>query len=96
MPPKLDLDPDVDDEAPSGPDLTAYDEAHHVTYQRLLDAHAQGADWKEVAAIVLHRDAAADEERTRRCWESHLARARWFVKGNYRKLLQEADHRGRA
>ena len=31
------LDPDVGDEAPTGPDITAYDEHHYVTYLRLLD-----------------------------------------------------------
>ena len=49
------LDPDVGDEAPTGPDITAYDEHHYVTYLRLLDASRAGADWQEVARIVLHR-----------------------------------------
>ena len=35
---KLELDPDVDDQAPDRPDITLYDEAHFVTYLRLLDA----------------------------------------------------------
>ena len=69
------LDPDVDDQAPDGPDITLYDEAHFVTYLRLLDAERDGADWTEVARIVLHRDPAGEEQRTRRCFESHLARA---------------------
>ena len=85
------LDPDVEDEAPAGPDITPYDEAHHITYLRLLDAEADGADWKEVARIVLHRDPASDEERTRRCWASHLARARWMTKTGYRRILEQAD-----
>jgi hypothetical protein len=66
------LDPDVDDQAPTGPDITVYDEEHFVTYLRLLDAQADGADWTEVARIVLHRDPIAEEARTRACWESHL------------------------
>ena len=32
------LDPDVDDLAPSEPEITVYDERHFVTYLRLLDA----------------------------------------------------------
>ena len=48
----VELDPDVDDEAPTGNAITAYDERHYVTYLRLLDAKAEGADWKEVARIV--------------------------------------------
>jgi hypothetical protein len=49
-------DPDVADTAPSDSVLTVYDEEHVITYLRLLDADAQGADWREVARIVLHLD----------------------------------------
>ena len=58
---KPELDPDVDDEAPDGPDVTVYDEAHFVTYLRLLDAKTDGAHWTEVARIVLHRDPDREE-----------------------------------
>lgn len=61
MPAELELEPDVDDQAPDGPDVTPYDEAHFVTYLRLLDAKADGADWTEVARIVLHRDPDREE-----------------------------------
>ena len=56
----VELDPDVDDEAPTGDIITVYDERHYVTYLRLLDAKAEGADWMEVARIVLHRDPVGD------------------------------------
>ena len=46
---ELELDPDVDDEAPDGPDITVYDEAHFVTYLRLLDARDVHHD-----AVLLH------------------------------------------
>ncbi len=85
----IELDPDVDDTAPTGNTITPYDEQHHVTYLRLLDAKADGADWKEVARIVLHRDPMSDEARTRRCWESHLARAEWFSREGYKRLLEQ-------
>ncbi len=84
------LDPDVDDQAPTGPDITVYDEEHFVTYLRLLDAQAGGADWTEVARIVLHRDPAAEAALTRTCWESHLDRARWMTKRGYRRVLEQA------
>ncbi|ENI4223724.1 DNA -binding domain-containing protein [Pseudomonas aeruginosa] len=84
------LDPDVEDEAPSGPDITAYDEQHYVTYLRLLDANRDGADWQEVARIVLHRDPVTEEARSRRCWESHLARAQWLSGSGYRRILEQA------
>jgi hypothetical protein len=90
MPVRLRLDPDVEDEAPSGPTITPYDEQHHVTYMRLLDASRDKADWAEVARIVLHRDPVKEKVRTRRCWESHLARAQWLSKGGYRKILEQA------
>ncbi|WP_322994341.1 DNA -binding domain-containing protein [Castellaniella sp.] len=88
------LDPDVADEAPSGPTITPYDEQHHVTYMRLLDASRDKADWAEAARIILHRDPVAEEARTRRCWESHLARARWLSKGGYRNILEQAVRKG--
>lgn len=49
-----------------------------------------GKDWTEVARIVLHRDQATDTDRTRRCWESHLIRARWMTKRGYRRILEQA------
>jgi len=84
------LDPDVEDEAPGGLDITPYDEQHFVTYLRLLDASRDGADWQEVARIVLHRDPAAEEARSRRCLESHLARAQWLSGSGYRRILEQA------
>lgn len=84
------LDPDVEDLAPTDPDITIYDEEHFVTYLRLLDAEADGADWTEAARIVLHRDPVAEEARTRRCWESHFARAQWMTEHGYKRLLQQA------
>ena len=82
------LDPPVSDTAPSGGVLTGYDEQHLVTYLRLLDAEAEGADWHEVARIVLHIDPAQEPERAHRAWTSHLARARWMTESGYRHLLQ--------
>jgi hypothetical protein len=80
------LDPNVDDIAPSGPALTAYDEEHLVTYLRILDADAQGADSREVARVALHRDPEAD--RTKVTFEIHLARAKWMTEHGYRLLLR--------
>ncbi len=84
------LDPDVADHVPWSDNLTSYDKQHFVTYVRLLDAEAEKADWQEVARIVLHRDPEADPDRTRRCWEGHLKRAKWMTERGYRKLLTEA------
>jgi hypothetical protein len=45
--------PQIADIAPDEPFQTGYDMAHLVTYLRLLDADEEGADWREMAAIVL-------------------------------------------
>jgi hypothetical protein len=80
--------PDVADLAPSDPALTRYDEQHLVTYLRILDANADGADWHEVSRIVLHIDAEREPDRARRAFDSHLARARWMTEVGYRQLLR--------
>jgi hypothetical protein len=82
------LDPDVADVAPAAPTLTSYDQEHLVTYLRLLDADAEGADWREVARIVLHIDPDREAERARRAFDSHLARAKWMTERGYRHLLR--------
>jgi hypothetical protein len=64
------LDPDVADTAPSDSVLTIYDEEHVITYLRLLDADAVGADWSEVARIVLHLDPQHEPDRARRAFDS--------------------------
>jgi len=73
------LDPDIADVAPSEPALTAYDEQHVVTYVRLLQAEGEGADWREVARVVLHMDPEREPARARSAYQSHLARAKWVT-----------------
>lgn len=84
------LDPDVADDVPWSDRITPYDERHFVTYLRLLDAEADGAGWQEVARIVLHRNPKAEPDRTRRCWEVHLRRAKRMTEHGYRRLLTAA------
>ncbi|UFZ02620.1 DUF2285 domain-containing protein [Bradyrhizobium ontarionense] len=84
-------DPDVDDLAPTEDRLTAYDDEHISTYLRMLDAAAEGADWREVARIVLHIDPDREPERARRAYDSHLARAKWMSSTGYRHLLRRGD-----
>jgi len=80
----------VDDVAPTAPVFTAYDKRHASTYARLLDTEAAGADWKDVARIVLRIDPEREPDRARRAWESHLARARWMTEHGYRQVLRGA------
>lgn len=84
MPP----DPKIAELAPDASELTPYDEQHAVTYLRLLDAEADGADWREVARVVLCIDPALEPDRARRAFESHLARAKWVARHGYRHLLR--------
>ena len=59
-----------------------------ITYLRLLDAESDGADWNEVARIVLHLDPDREPGLARRAWETHLARAHWMAEHGYRHLLR--------
>ena len=40
------------DRPPDGDRLTGYDESHLALYIRLLDAAAEGADWREAVQIL--------------------------------------------
>ena len=82
------LDPDVANVAPTEPALTGYDQEHLVTYLRLLDADTEGADWREVARVVLHIDPVREPDRARHAFDSHLARAKWMTEHGYRDLLR--------
>jgi hypothetical protein len=73
------LDPGVADAAPADSVLTVYDKGHVITYLRLLDADAVGADWREVARLVLHLDPEHEPDRARRASDSHLSRAKWMT-----------------
>lgn len=80
--------PAIASEAPSAPTLTGYDEAHVLTYLRLLDAADAGAEWREVARLVLGCDPDSDPECAKLTYGSHLARARWMMTSGYRHLLR--------
>ncbi|MBN9562512.1 MAG: DUF2285 domain-containing protein [Alphaproteobacteria bacterium] len=82
------LDPPVADTAPTDGILTSYDAQHLVTYLRLLDADKEGADWQEVAKLVLRMDPSSEPARALRAWQTHLARARWMTESGYRHLLR--------
>ena len=87
MRPRPELDPPVDDAPPDEERITDYDYVHMVTYLRLLDAESDGADWREVAAIVLHIDPEIEPLRARHVFDAHMERARWMSRSGYRHLL---------
>ena len=80
------------DHPPADAELTAYDRAHLKLYLRLLDAEADGADWQEVAELVLRLDPRKDAERAHQIYASHLARAKWMVEQGYSGLIRAALH----
>jgi T6SS, Transcription factor, DNA binding domain len=80
--------PDVADVAPMDPVLTVYDEEHIITYLRMLDADAEGADWREVALLVLHINPEFELDRARLAFDTHLTRAKWMTEHGYRHLLR--------
>ena len=73
------------DAPPASETLTEYDHAHMVLYLRLFDAAEEGADWREVVEILFGLDPVKAPERSRRVYDSHLARARWMTD---RELLE--------
>lgn len=82
--------PPFEDNPPADERVTPYDEHHFVTYLRILDAEAEGAGWREIAAIVFGLDPSIDPDRARRVCESHLDRARWMTTHGYRDLLEKS------
>lgn len=80
------------DEPPDSAALTDYDRAHAKFYLRLLDAAAEGADWREVVLVLFKIDPEVDPERARRVHDTHLARARWMTEHGYRQLLRSTSH----
>lgn len=79
-------------EAPPAADKpTDYDWVHRICYLRLLDADAEGADWRETARTVMKLDPDQDAERVRATWESHLRRAQWMTTHGYRAYLENSE-----
>jgi hypothetical protein len=67
--------------------ITSYDEQHFVTYIRLLDADAEGADWREAVQIIFALDPDQNPQSSKRIHENHLARAKWMTTNGYKHLL---------
>lgn len=81
------------DEPPESAALTDYDREQQKLYLRLLDAAAEGADWREVVKVLFGLDPDREPERAHRVYERHLARARWMTTEGYPLLLKEARDR---
>lgn len=83
------IDP-FNDIAPSSESLTEYDKTHVKLYIRLLDAAADGADWREAVKVLFGIDPSDEPERARQVYDSHLDRARWMTRTGYKHLLRES------
>ena len=80
-------DKGFDDRAPDAQQITTYDERHLVDYLQLLDADADGIDWREAAGVIFGIDAVVEPDRAKSMHDSHLARARWMTEVGYAHLL---------
>lgn len=81
--------PSILDQPPQDDRVTAYDEALCSRYLRLLDAEAEGADWREAVKLILDVDPDCDADRARRVYDSHLARAHWMTQVGFAHLLRD-------
>ncbi len=84
------IHPGLQDRAPDVATLTDYDRRNAVVYLRLLDAEAEGADWREVAEVVLGVDPKDEPQRAEIMHRSHLDRAHWMRDGGYKELLRSS------
>lgn len=79
--------PDFMERPPHSDNVTAYDEAHFVTYLRLLDAAADGAGWEEIVHVVFGIDPAVDADRAKAIYDGHIERARWMARSGYKQIV---------
>lgn len=86
---------EIQDQPPDGVRLTEYDRSQMKLYLRLLDAASEGADWREVMAVLFGIDPKHEPERARRMYETHLARARWMANKGYRQLARSSQFQKR-
>lgn len=78
-----------EEQPPNDKCVSSYDERHFVTYLRLLDADAEGANWREVVTIVFGINPELEPDRAKKVHATHLARARWMTESGYRHLLED-------
>lgn len=76
------------DQPPQLDRVSSYDEKHLASYIRLLDAEAEGADWREAVAVIFGLDPEKEPERAKLVHDSHLSRAHWMREKGYRDLLE--------
>lgn len=81
---------DIADEVPWENALTPYDEAQFALYMSLLTAISELATEEEICRELFGIDARREPERARKCFMSHVRRARWLT-GDGLHLLFDRD-----
>ncbi|MEJ6395509.1 DUF2285 domain-containing protein [Gymnodinialimonas sp. 2305UL16-5] len=56
-------------------------------YLRLLDAEAEGADWKEIASLLLEFDVTADPDIARQIYMDELYAAHELAEDGYLRFM---------
>src|SRR3546814_2738334 len=95
MRPRPTLQPELLPEPPCSDKITDYDYRLLIVYLRLLDAEADGADWADVARIVLHLDPADKPREARAVHAAPLKRARWMRRSEEHKSDLQTQMRSR-
>ncbi len=75
----------------NSPSVTAFDHRHLKQYLRILDGSDDGADWREIATVVLELDVASKPIRARQVYDAYLERARWMSTHGYLGLMKSAN-----
>ena len=84
--------PQLADEPPWADDrLTAYDQAQFPLYISLLTALTELATEEEICESLFGIDARREPERARKCFMSHVKRARWLTGEGFHLLFPERE-----
>ncbi len=75
----------------NSPSVTAFDHRHLKTYLRILDGSEDGADWREIATVVLQLDVVSKPVRARQIYDTYLERARWMSEHGYLSLMKSVN-----
>jgi hypothetical protein len=70
--------------------IVDYDLENAAVYARLISVYDTEENWRDVARQFLGRDPDTDEVGARRCWNAHLARAKWVAENAYPRAVRDA------
>ena len=79
--------------APDSSSVLDYDRRNLLTYAELLEADAAGISWETGSLAILLIDPSVERDTACRCWESHLARARWITGDGLADAVEAFGHK---